>query len=234
MCTPVRRENPHLLAELRCHLFCISRRRWDQPACHRRGCESDLVGAASSAWTRGDAKNLYSIWSTVVLKYERHDCLLVLCPISSRCLSVWMQSWCSGTPTWQWAGHTSWPSSPATVKTGNLTAKFTQSKNIQGLMLHYSISNSLRSRNSIIHYSLANFQTLSSCIRLFSSHFLYPNKNWKSGDNGEDEASSCGDGKYELLSVANKHMVEEIKNVMCKSKHKTVFAQGPDFWVTVT
>lgn len=48
------------------------------------------------------------------------------------------------------------------------------------------------------------------------SHFLYPNKSWKSGDNGEDEASSCGDGKYELLSVANKHMVEEIKNVMSK------------------
>lgn len=63
----------------------------------------------------------------------------------------------------------------------------------------------------------------------FSSHFLYPNKNWKSGDNGEDEASSCGDGKYELLSVANKHMVEEIKNVMSKSKHKTVFAPAPDF-----
>lgn len=53
---------------------------------------------------------------------------------------------------------------------------------------------------------------------LFCSHFLYPNKNWKGGDNGEDEASSCGDGKYELLSVANKHMVEEIKNVMSKSK----------------
>lgn len=53
---------------------------------------------------------------------------------------------------------------------------------------------------------------------LFCSHFLYPNKSWKSGDNGEDEASSCGDGKYELLSVANKHMVEEIKNVMSKSK----------------
>lgn len=63
----------------------------------------------------------------------------------------------------------------------------------------------------------------------FSSHFLYPNKNWKSGDNGEDDASSCGDGKYELLSVANKHMVEEIKNVMSKSKHKNVFAQAPDF-----
>lgn len=57
------------------------------------------------------------------------------------------------------------------------------------------------------------FWTICSC-----SHFLYPNKSWKSGDNGEDEASSCGDGKYELLSVANKHMVEEIKNVMSKSK----------------
>lgn len=52
----------------------------------------------------------------------------------------------------------------------------------------------------------------------FCSHFLYPDKSWKIGDNGEDEASSCGDGKYELLSVANKHMVEEIKNVMSKSK----------------
>lgn len=53
--------NPRLLAGLHCHLFCISRRRWNQPACHRRGCESDLVGAASSAWTRGDAEYLYCI-----------------------------------------------------------------------------------------------------------------------------------------------------------------------------
>uniref|UniRef100_A0A671VRY7 General transcription factor IIH subunit 3 n=1 Tax=Sparus aurata TaxID=8175 RepID=A0A671VRY7_SPAAU len=48
------------------------------------------------------------------------------------------------------------------------------------------------------------------------SHFLYPNKNWRGGDNGGEDASSSGDGKYELLSVANNLIAEEIRNVMTK------------------
>lgn len=56
---------------------------------------------------------------------------------------------------------------------------------------------------------------------LYFSHFLYPNKKWRGGDSGEEEASSSGDGKYELLSVANRLIAEEIRNVMLKSKQKT-------------
>uniref|UniRef100_A0A671VPZ2 General transcription factor IIH subunit 3 n=1 Tax=Sparus aurata TaxID=8175 RepID=A0A671VPZ2_SPAAU len=50
------------------------------------------------------------------------------------------------------------------------------------------------------------------------SHFLYPNKNWRGGDNGGEDASSSGDGKYELLSVANNLIAEEIRNVMTKTE----------------
>uniref|UniRef100_A0A673CJN5 General transcription factor IIH subunit 3 n=1 Tax=Sphaeramia orbicularis TaxID=375764 RepID=A0A673CJN5_9TELE len=50
------------------------------------------------------------------------------------------------------------------------------------------------------------------------SHFLYPSKNWKGGDGSGDDASSSGDGKYELLSVANNLIAEEIREVMSKSK----------------
>eukprot|EP00064_Thunnus_orientalis_P015546 superscaffoldBa00002897_g15600 len=49
------------------------------------------------------------------------------------------------------------------------------------------------------------------------SQFLYPSKSWRGGDGG-DEASSSGDGKYELLSVANNLIAEEIRNLMSK-KH---------------
>lgn len=45
------------------------------------------------------------------------------------------------------------------------------------------------------------------------SHFLYPSKSSKNGSNGE-EAPSSGDGKYELLSVANNVIAEEIRNLM--------------------
>ena len=58
------------------------------------------------------------------------------------------------------------------------------------------------------------------CLFYFS-HFLYPNKKWRGGDGGEDAASS-GDGKYELLSVANNLIAEEIRNVMTKSKYESV------------
>ncbi|KAM8865435.1 general transcription factor IIH subunit 3 [Synchiropus picturatus] len=46
------------------------------------------------------------------------------------------------------------------------------------------------------------------------SHFLYPSKNSKTGTNGEEDSPSSGDGKYELLSVANNTIAEEIRNLM--------------------
>ncbi|XP_037536304.1 general transcription factor IIH subunit 3 [Nematolebias whitei] len=49
------------------------------------------------------------------------------------------------------------------------------------------------------------------------SHFLYPTKSLKHGDGGDD-ASSSKDGKYELLSVANNIITEEIKNLMTKTE----------------
>ncbi|CDQ66202.1 unnamed protein product [Oncorhynchus mykiss] len=53
------------------------------------------------------------------------------------------------------------------------------------------------------------------------SHFLYPCKLWKSGDgHGDDNASTSGDGKYELLSVANDFIAEEIKNLMSRTEVK--------------
>uniref|UniRef100_A0A3B4XXM7 General transcription factor IIH subunit 3 n=1 Tax=Seriola lalandi dorsalis TaxID=1841481 RepID=A0A3B4XXM7_SERLL len=50
------------------------------------------------------------------------------------------------------------------------------------------------------------------------SHFLFPSKSWRAGDSGADDASSSGDGKYELLSVANNLIAEEIRNVMSKTE----------------
>ncbi|XP_013872826.1 general transcription factor IIH subunit 3 isoform X2 [Austrofundulus limnaeus] len=50
------------------------------------------------------------------------------------------------------------------------------------------------------------------------SHFLYPTTSMKAGDGGGDEASSSKDGKYELLSVANSIIAEEIKNLMSKTQ----------------
>ncbi|KAM7416679.1 hypothetical protein PAMA_018641 [Pampus argenteus] len=47
------------------------------------------------------------------------------------------------------------------------------------------------------------------------SQFLYPSKSWRDGG---DDASSSGDGKYELLSVANNLIAEEIRNVMSKTE----------------
>lgn len=46
------------------------------------------------------------------------------------------------------------------------------------------------------------------------SYFLYPSKNWKAGGGDGDVLASSGDGKYELLSVANNLIAEEIRNVM--------------------
>ncbi|MBN3296577.1 TF2H3 factor, partial [Amia calva] len=51
------------------------------------------------------------------------------------------------------------------------------------------------------------------------SHYLYPNKHWKAGDfAGDDTTSGSGDGKYELLSVANDLIAEEIRNLMARTE----------------
>ena len=50
------------------------------------------------------------------------------------------------------------------------------------------------------------------------SHFLYPSKHWKIGEGSGDVQSASGDGKYELLSVANDFIADEIKNLMSRSK----------------
>ncbi|KAM9744562.1 general transcription factor IIH subunit 3 [Menidia menidia] len=50
------------------------------------------------------------------------------------------------------------------------------------------------------------------------SPFLYPSKSWTDVDSGGDDGSSSRDGKYELLSVANNFIADEIKNVMSKTE----------------
>ncbi|XP_060894908.1 general transcription factor IIH subunit 3 [Labrus mixtus] len=50
------------------------------------------------------------------------------------------------------------------------------------------------------------------------SHFLFPSKSWSNGDSGVEDASSSGDGKYELLSVTNNLIAEEIRNVIAKTE----------------
>ncbi|XP_028835317.1 general transcription factor IIH subunit 3 isoform X2 [Denticeps clupeoides] len=53
------------------------------------------------------------------------------------------------------------------------------------------------------------------------SHFLYPSKHWKAGDScGDDSSSAGGDGKYEVLSVANKLISEEIRSLMARTEVK--------------
>ncbi|XP_031440733.1 general transcription factor IIH subunit 3 [Clupea harengus] len=46
------------------------------------------------------------------------------------------------------------------------------------------------------------------------SHFLFPSKNW------DDATATSGDGKYELLSVANDLVAEEIKGLMARTEVK--------------
>lgn len=55
-------------------------------------------------------------------------------------------------------------------------------------------------------------------IVLYFSHFLYPSNKLQVGDSGEENASSSGDGKYELLSVANNVIAEEMRSVILNSK----------------
>ncbi|KAF3851128.1 hypothetical protein F7725_012900 [Dissostichus mawsoni] len=66
--------------------------------------------------------------------------------------------------------------------------------------------------------------TLSKCLDAvmvlgnshMAIHFLYPGKSWGAGDSCEEDASSSGDGKYELLSVANNFIAEEIRKLIAK------------------
>ncbi|XP_027001375.2 general transcription factor IIH subunit 3 isoform X2 [Tachysurus fulvidraco] len=52
------------------------------------------------------------------------------------------------------------------------------------------------------------------------NHFLYPSKHWKAGDASGDHLAvyGNGDGKYELLSVANDVITEEIRNLMARTQ----------------
>lgn len=54
------------------------------------------------------------------------------------------------------------------------------------------------------------------------NHFLYPNKHWKTAGTADDHAAaSCaGDGKYELLSVADDFIAEEIRSLMTRTQVK--------------
>lgn len=45
------------------------------------------------------------------------------------------------------------------------------------------------------------------------------------GDNGEENTSSSGDGKYELLSVANNLIAEEMRSVMLNSKSMLLYCR---------
>ncbi|XP_017307316.1 general transcription factor IIH subunit 3 isoform X2 [Ictalurus punctatus] len=49
------------------------------------------------------------------------------------------------------------------------------------------------------------------------NHFLYPSKYWKAGEASGDHVSGPGDGKYELLSVADDVIADEIRNLMSRT-----------------
>lgn len=57
-----------------------------------------------------------------------------------------------------------------------------------------------------------------NAVLFYFSHFLYPINKLQVGDNEEENTSSSGDGKYELLSFANNLIAEEMRNVMLNSK----------------
>ncbi|KAG2471334.1 TF2H3 factor, partial [Polypterus senegalus] len=58
------------------------------------------------------------------------------------------------------------------------------------------------------------------------SHFLYPSKHWKGGDFASDENSAGSrDGKFELLTVANDLIVQEIKHLTARSSSSCWFEQ---------
>uniref|UniRef100_A0A8C1E2U4 General transcription factor IIH subunit 3 n=1 Tax=Cyprinus carpio carpio TaxID=630221 RepID=A0A8C1E2U4_CYPCA len=65
------------------------------------------------------------------------------------------------------------------------------------------------------HLVMSRTNKLAVIANLYQkSHFLYPSKQWKSGD----EISTSSDGKYELLSVTNDLFAEEIRNLMDRTE----------------
>ncbi|TSW89626.1 Rab5 GDP/GTP exchange factor [Bagarius yarrelli] len=69
--------------------------------------------------------------------------------------------------------------------------------------------------------------TRTNKLAIIASHcqenrFLYPNKLWKAEEAAGDHVgvSAGGDGKYELLSVADDIIAEEIRNLMAKNIHR--------------
>ncbi|KAF4113740.1 general transcription factor IIH subunit 3 isoform X1 [Onychostoma macrolepis] len=65
------------------------------------------------------------------------------------------------------------------------------------------------------HLVMSRTNKLAVIANLYqNSHFLYPSKQWKLGD----EISTSSDGKYELLSVTNDLFAEEIKNLMDRTE----------------
>lgn len=63
-----------------------------------------------------------------------------------------------------------------------------------------------------------------NAVILYFSHFLYPNKKFQIGDNGEENTPCSGDGKYELLSITNNIIAEEMRILIQKSKPKLLLS----------
>ncbi|CAL8344506.1 unnamed protein product [Lota lota] len=92
--------------------------------------------------------------------------------------------------------------------------EFTLSKCLDAVMVMGN-SHMAMTRTNKLAFIASHFQ---------DSHFLYPCKNWTGGDGAwdgtMDEAPNGGDGKYELLSVANNVVAEEMKRVMSTTEMK--------------
>lgn len=127
-------------------------------------------------------------------------------PLSSRCQNVWMQRLSWRTPTWWWQEPTNWPSLLATVRRSKTTDP--------GLFLITVVINNTFSDS-----------LTPTCFISIWSHFLYPNKYWKTGDAAGDHAAApgTGDGKYELLTVADDVIAEEIRNLIARSELHVYF-----------
>ena len=123
---------------------------------------------------------------------------------SSPCPSVWMLLRWWGIHTWSLTGPTSWPSSAATARRGRQPFSWT-------------VTGKYWRCWDVIPFS--RILLLTSSSPALCSYFLYPNKLWKCGDaTGDDSAPASGDGKYELLTVANDLIAEEIKSLMERSE----------------
>lgn len=77
---------------------------------------------------------------------------------------------------------------------------------------------------NVSHLSFLQPYPLFNAVILYFSHFLYPSKKFQIGDNGEENTSCSGDGKYELLTVANNIIAEEMRILMHKSKPKLLLS----------